>query len=813
MPRSAHHQNPAELLVIAFPRPTGFNFCVQPESQPGFAEKFFTPWRFGLLLALLIFAEFPQVLLGMETFVARDYGFFVYPLAYFQKNCFLHGEIPLWNPFNQCGVPFLAQLNTMPLYPQALIYLGLPLGWAISFFSLLHLWFGGLGMYQLARRWTHNNFAAAFAGTVFVFNGYSINLLMWPSHVATFAWMPWVVLATELAWREGMQKICLAAFAGALQILAGAPETILLTWLIIAALWLQQFIARESPRVAIFWRFPLVVVLVIALAAAQLFPFLDLIAHSQRHEGFADLRWSMPGFGWANFLVPMAFGVIGSGGVFVQPDQFMTSSYYLGMGSLWLALLAVLGFQEHWIHRLGKQTGLIRVFNAKLFDWLGHRVCWLTMICVVGFIFALGENTPVLPAIRRFIPQLSLITYPIKYVMVIVFAVPLLAAMALADLPQLKRRLLPLGAILLAMILGIIVWSQMVPYPAGNASLALASGLSRIGFLAITGLLLLAMARQAHSALARMLPFLLILITWADVFTHEPIQNPTVPPSVYDPGLAREKLDLQPTPQLGISQAMISPMAANQLITFALLNPKENYLAKRLAFCGDCNLLDDIPKADGFFSLTPCESDEVLSLFYSTTNASYPNLEAFMGISQITAPDSVLHWRSRPHFLPLVLGGQKPVFLEDSNALYALTQPYFEGDKIVLLPQSEESHVTVSNRTSVKILSSKFSLNSVDIEAEADAPSLITIAQTYYHNWQAEIDDQPADLLRANVAFQAVQMPAGKHHLHLGYRDLAFEIGAAISLCMWVNCGLTYLMMRRRLTGLRREEKTKAAAA
>ena len=47
--------------------------------QPGgdrFAEKLFTPVRFGILLALLIFAAFPQVLLGLQTFVIRDFGFF-----------------------------------------------------------------------------------------------------------------------------------------------------------------------------------------------------------------------------------------------------------------------------------------------------------------------------------------------------------------------------------------------------------------------------------------------------------------------------------------------------------------------------------------------------------------------------------------------------------------------------------------------------------------------------------------------------------------------------------------------------------------
>jgi hypothetical protein len=83
-------------------------------------RKFLRPTRFGILLALLVFAAFPQVILGLETFVARDFGFFAYPLAHFQRDCFWRGELPFWNPYNNCGVPFLAQWNTMPLYPPAL---------------------------------------------------------------------------------------------------------------------------------------------------------------------------------------------------------------------------------------------------------------------------------------------------------------------------------------------------------------------------------------------------------------------------------------------------------------------------------------------------------------------------------------------------------------------------------------------------------------------------------------------------------------------------------------------------------------------
>ncbi len=762
-----------QLRAVAFRAAAGFNLRVQANSQTTFWEKFFTPSRFGIFLALLVFAMFPQVILGLETFVARDFGFFAFPLARFQQQCFWRGELPFWNPYNNCGVPFLAQWNTMPLYPPSLVYLTLPLEWSLSFFSLVHLWWAGIGMYFLARRWTGNDFAAAFAGTAFAFNGFTLNLVMWPSHIATFSWLPWAILATELAWREGGRKIILAGIVGALQMLAGGPETIFLTWLIASALWLQQFIAGETPRKKILWRFPLVVALVVALSAAQLLPFLDLVAHAQRATGYTDLRWSLPGFGLANFLVPTAFGNTLTEGIFFQHGQYWTSSYYLGLGALWLALLALVNLRE-------------------------RRVWLLASIAVIGLLCALGANTPFYPLLRKIIPQLSFITYPVKFVMVVIFAAPLLAAFALADFKsQISNFKFQIsGAVLLALIAGITIWTQVAPQAGDATRLALTGGISRAGFLLLTGGVLLALTGLAKTPRLAIAPVLLILVAWADVFTHAPRQNPTVSPSVFTQNLARTKLAMLPQPELGGSRAMLSPQAALELTTFAVSDPKNNFLAKRTGYCANANLLDGVPKVDGFFSLTPREFDSVLTEIYSAPTAGCTRLEDFMGVAQISAPTNVLAWQPRRTFLPLVTAGQIPVFANDASALAAFAQNNFDGSRMVVLSPSEKKSVQVASASNAKILGSKFRDNSVEIVAEAKSPALVVVAQTYYHNWRATVDGKPAKLLRANVAFQAVQIPAGKHRIRLAYRDRAFELGAAFSIAALLICICGWILMR-----------------
>src|SRR5581483_458034 len=241
-------------------------------------DLWLTPLRFALFLGVLLIATFPKVIFGQETFFHRSYAHFDYSLAYHFRECFWRGEIPLWNPWNNCGLPYLAQWNTQTLYPFSLFYLIFPLSWALGVYALLHMLWGGLGMFYLARRRTGSRLAGALAGTVFCFNGLTWHSIMWPHNLCTMAWMPWTVLAVELAWQRGGRQIIVAALVGAVQFLSGTPEIVVFTWGILGVFWIVEVIKNAEPRRRLAVRFPLVFLLVTALSAAQLLPFVDLVA-------------------------------------------------------------------------------------------------------------------------------------------------------------------------------------------------------------------------------------------------------------------------------------------------------------------------------------------------------------------------------------------------------------------------------------------------------------------------------------------------------------------------------------------------------
>src|SRR5262245_30091690 len=124
-------------------------FPVPTNSGADSVDAWFTPGRLVFLIFLFLMALYPDVVLGSHAFFYRDFGLFGYPLAAYHRACFWRGELPLWNPLNNCGLPYLAQWNTMVFYPLSLIYLLFPLPWSLNFFCLGHVALAGLGMYFL----------------------------------------------------------------------------------------------------------------------------------------------------------------------------------------------------------------------------------------------------------------------------------------------------------------------------------------------------------------------------------------------------------------------------------------------------------------------------------------------------------------------------------------------------------------------------------------------------------------------------------------------------------------------------------------
>jgi hypothetical protein len=769
------------------------------------------------------------VLLGSATFVLRDFSVFGYPIAHYHRECFWRGELPLWNPLNNCGLPFLAQWNTMTLYPGSLCYLLLPLPWSLGLFMLVHLWLGGLGMYAVARHWTGQNFPAAVAGVAYAFHGLMQQSLMWPNNLAAFALFPWVVLAVEVGVREGGRRLVVAALVGALQMFTGAPEVIVFTWLILGVLALgrvfsvqfSEFSGRlESSGAAELaglktehwllntgnFRLFGIVTLVALLSAVQLLPFLDLLRHSQRDAGFGDSVWSLPAWGFANFLVPLFRCVLTSPGVPLHSGQNWTSSYYAGAGVLALALLAVLRVSD-------------------------RRARCLSLLAAICIVLALGDGGGLFSVLKHVLP-LGVMRYPVKFVIPLTFILPLLAAFALKELfrdtetpnskPEMphesqrlltsaatvdetrarmaRHRLRAIATVLAAVVALIAVLDWLHPQAGEGLEarlLLLYSATAGGVFLVFTVAAVLGLRNAGTRTRACLWSCAALGLVFGDLRTHLPNLTPTIPPACLQPAPPDLQSSL-PVPRVGEARASLTLRGVLELKRTFLPSLADMLVLQRVALFDNLNLLAGLPKTDGNFSLylRPQQEVEARLFLGGATNSLPGPLADFLGIAHVSSPTNIFKWHRRDTALPLITAGQRPAFAAAEIFLPAMASTNWNPAEVVFLHPWHKTLVSVTNSAPAKVISAKWTTHRIECEVESPAPTLVVLAQSFYHPWRATVNSQPAEILRANHAFQAVPVPAGRSTVRLEYVDRRFQLGVALSALGLVGCAVLWWRSR-----------------
>lgn len=159
----------------------------------------------------------------------------------FIRASFAEGELPLWNPTQFAGVPFLAAGQQSTLYPLSVLYYVLPLWLAYGWFTVITLWMAGAFMYAFARGLGIRRSGAAIAGVTYQLAGFFTVSAVFPMIIAGAAWLPLILLMLEFIIRRrpafrGRSSPVLWAVIGAIAVgcvlLAGHAEIVYYTLLI-----------------------------------------------------------------------------------------------------------------------------------------------------------------------------------------------------------------------------------------------------------------------------------------------------------------------------------------------------------------------------------------------------------------------------------------------------------------------------------------------------------------------------------------------------------------------------------------------------
>ncbi|HTM53794.1 MAG TPA: hypothetical protein VL175_07170, partial [Pirellulales bacterium] len=151
---------------------------------------------FGLAAAVLVWL-FAPALAGEASFPFRDAAHYYHPLFEYIRGEWGAGRLPLWNPYENSGVPLLAENTSSVFYPGKLLF-ALPLDytWLYNLYIVAHVGLAAATSYRLARYWGASQLAAGLATLSYAFGG---SVLFQYCNVVFLVGAAWLPLAIELS--------------------------------------------------------------------------------------------------------------------------------------------------------------------------------------------------------------------------------------------------------------------------------------------------------------------------------------------------------------------------------------------------------------------------------------------------------------------------------------------------------------------------------------------------------------------------------------------------------------------------------------
>ncbi len=169
-----------------------------PESLP--ARQFrLTPRALVLLLLAGLFAwGFADALFRGGVFVFRDAGHYYHPLFQFIRGEWSAGRLPLWNPYENLGVPLAGNPTSCVFYPGTLLFfLPIDFAWAYKFYVMGHLALAAWAAYRLGRHWGGSVEASGAGAMSYAFSGNVLFQYCNVIYLVGAAWLPLAVLAAD----------------------------------------------------------------------------------------------------------------------------------------------------------------------------------------------------------------------------------------------------------------------------------------------------------------------------------------------------------------------------------------------------------------------------------------------------------------------------------------------------------------------------------------------------------------------------------------------------------------------------------------
>ena len=702
----------------------------------------------GLLAAFFVhFIQRELVDLGRPSLWSSfDLESYFIPRFWFGASSLLHGEVPLWNPYEFAGIPFLATGQPSVFYPPTILLYGLlPRQAAHWAYLVVHYVFSAWTMRYFLRRSGLGDVGVFIGVVVFVFSVPVLSSNYHPPRIGHLSWMPIVFALAETARSGERRAIALLALVVGVQLVAGYPEFAMDEAILLGVHAITSFVVgtwKEPP-----WRSLLPIaggfVLGALTAAVQLVPLGELGRLASRETLVPHGAFAFPadvGPGAVVFTVPGLIGFTALG-IFARKSLPAAAGLlfcvFIGNGG-WKLLRLLPGFSFvrfplvwvylsmfyfAWLAALGAEeviapTGSAR--RARLFVG-GVVVAAMVLVAfyVVGLRWAEG------PAPGNVAKSFSLSVQNGAAATFGILGVACVAALALLS----RRRTVPAAAWMTAMSLAVIAQFYAFPFGARTALFTPPLPTGRAARYQADGNLLTGRALSPDDVL----------------YGYEVTDRVASPLGVEQSFL--------PSRQRRIVDKLGYISLFGRLDWVAVQRAKGYLDAMNVELVVAPPSVVESLQARGFMEAARSETDSFM-VNPARMGHAWVNYAVLTARSERQALEYCVSARFDPH--------REVVVEQQTTHAFRLPWP---GTRSATPPLAE--HRTSSTRATWDV--------------ELHEPGIFVASESAYPGWEATVDGHSTPWITADYVLRGVELDAGRHQVTFEYRPGSFRLGVALT--------------------------------
>lgn len=723
------------------------------------------------------------------------------PWRYLAFEGLKQGFLPLWNPYNGMGAPLLANYQLAFFYPPGwLSYFFAAIGgiswlaWSETLLVPLHLSWAAAGMIALQKRFQVNITGQLVSALAFSLSGYLIARVGFFPLVFASVWLPWIfLLVTNLCEtllidptnrRLLLERVLILVLAISMQFLVGHAQVTLYT-IMLSAMWIIYFCWRKGGIKKVFKPilfFSFTVVAACLVTAVQLLPTLEFLRESQRSSNVdyvVAMVYSFWPWRFLTFLFPNFFGNPGLNNYWGYAN-FWEDAVYIGLLPFIAALGTGITLIKSWKHKISNDKTLLQGF--------------LWGLIIVGFILALGINTPVFPFLYQNVPTFNMFNGPSRFLIWVVFSIAILAGFGVEIWKKPAGRTLKWTRLSIAASAAVTIGAILSQFYLKGVNITFIPAAAIAGGLGVVAAIL-ALTVPNFNDLREYQKWssVLLLFVLIDLCIAGWNLNPVIDKEFYrTPTVNNDFLSLRQTERTFLSEESEYILKFDRFFKFRSHFISEDWNNLWSVLLPDTNILSGTMMVNNFDPLQPSRFARIFDYLSKTDEKALNKLLTLMSVNQVETvvnknPMDVVFTpikgleRFRWYTCAFFVDNEENAWFELRNRALSNVEKPFEND-LILETSRVNNPTSCANNSPKNIRIVSVQPQKIIIEVESSEDGWLEDAETWYPGWTATVDSNPTEVLHSNYIFRAVRVFAGKHIVTFTYSPSSLFLGELVTV-------------------------------